>query len=254
MPLIALDLIERGDRLRGASPEQVAALAESIAECGLLSPITVYERDVVRAGIAVKGYGLVAGLHRLEAVRSLGLVEIEAHVVALPDLHRQLAECDENLCGTKLTPSERALFTRRRKEIYEAIHPDTRNGANQHTRVRQVGEGSPANRFTSDTSARTGHSERSVQRDATRGERIPEQVLAEVRGTNLDKGTILDRLARAPDAAAELTRIRSAPPIAADPLEDEHAIEAQVKRLMAAWNAAGPDARADFLARIGARA
>lgn len=47
---------------------------------------------------------------------------------------------------------------------------------------------------------------------------------------------------------------RGDPPIAADPLEDEHAIEAQVKRLMAAWNAAGPDARADFLARIGARA
>ena len=252
---IALDLIECGDRLRGASPEQVAALAESIAECGLLSPITVYPRDVVRAGIAVQGYGLIAGLHRLEAVRSLGLVEIDAHVVELPDLQRQLAECDENLCGTKLTPSERALFTRRRKQIYEALHPETQQGGNQRGPSRQFGDTETPS-FADDTASKTGHSRRSVERDATRGERIPEQVLAEVRGTELDKGTVLDRLARAPNAAAELDRLRrtpKAPPIAPDPLEEEQAIEAQVKRLMAAWNAAGPDARADFLERIGER-
>jgi hypothetical protein len=61
---------------------------------------------------------------------------------------------------------ERALFTRRRKEIYEAIHPETRNGQNQHTRVCQVGEGSASERFTADTASRTGRSERDVQRDA----------------------------------------------------------------------------------------
>lgn len=203
---IAVDLIDRGERLRATCPEQVQALAESIAACGLLSPITVYKRQVVRAGIAVDGYGLIAGLHRLEAVQRLGLVEIDAHVVGLPELQRQLAECDENLCGTKLTPSERALFTRRRKEIYEALHPETRHGNNQHTRSGQVGHSSQ--RFTADTAARTNQSERVVRRDATRGERIDAEVLEELRGTDLDTGVVLDRLARAPDAAAELARLK----------------------------------------------
>jgi hypothetical protein len=39
-----------------------------------------------------------------------------------------------------------AIF--RRKQIYETLHPETVNGENQHTRVRQIGEGSPADRFT----------------------------------------------------------------------------------------------------------
>ena len=65
--------------------------------------------------------------------------------------------------------TERALFTKRRKEAYEALHPETKNGENQHTRVRQVGEATSADRFTADTAAKTGQSERAVQRDAERG-------------------------------------------------------------------------------------
>jgi hypothetical protein len=53
--------------------------------------------------------------------------------------------------------------TDRRKAIYETIHPETVNGENQHTRLRQNGE--PSNRFTSETAAMTGKSERSVQRE-----------------------------------------------------------------------------------------
>ena len=50
---IPLDLIEPGTRLRGVDQEHVNALAASIAEVGLLSPITVYKRKVCEAGIAV---------------------------------------------------------------------------------------------------------------------------------------------------------------------------------------------------------
>jgi uncharacterized ParB-like nuclease family protein len=206
--LIDIDMIEAGTRLRGTTPEQVASLAESIAEVGLISPIAVYPRSVIRQNVAQDGYGLIAGLHRLEACRSLGLVQIEATVVEVSELQRQLAECDENLCGTKLTPSERALFTRRRKEIYEALHPETRNGINQHSRVRQVGE--PSERFTADTATKTGQSERAIQRDATRGERIDGAVLDAIQGTEFDRGVVLDELASVPrDAQADkLAEIR----------------------------------------------
>ena len=90
---------------------------------------------------------------------------------------------------------------RRRKEIYEALHPETRAGQAQARAMNAaVGRDVSANlapTFTADTAAKTGRSERELQRDATRGERIPEPVLAEVRGTALDRGTVLDRLALA---------------------------------------------------------
>lgn len=57
---------------------------------------------------------------------------------------------------------------------YEALHPETANGATGRGRdkVRQVGEGSSAGRFTADTAAKPGQSERSVQRDSERGGRL----------------------------------------------------------------------------------
>lgn len=90
---------------------------------------------------------------------------------------------------------------RRRKEIYQALHPETRHGGDRTS--RQIGDMKDA-RFTADTAAKTGRSERDVQRDATRGERIPEPVLAEVRYT-------------APTSMAKMpsTRARMAPHIKA---------------------------------------
>lgn len=247
---VALDLIERGDRLRGVTPEQVEAIAASMAVVGLLSPITVYPRDVVRAGIAVRGYGLVAGMHRLEAARRLGWEEIDAQVVTLPDLERQLAECDENLCGTKLTPAERALFTRRRKEIYEALHPETRQGG--------VGRGGykddNLSSFSDDTAARTGRNKRDVQRDASRGERIADDVLADIRGTDLDKGVVLDAIARADDQRAEMERIRAgAKPVPPPPpvRNDVEAEDQWLGSILRLWNKAPAQWRERFLTEVG---
>ena len=196
MTMIPIHLIEPGTRLRGADAGQVKRLSASIAEVGLLHPIVVYQRKVMHGGILVDGYGVVAGLNRLEAHKSLGRPAIEATVVALDELHRQLAEVDENLAGSKLTTAERALFTRRRKEIYEALHPETKNGVvgNGREKVRQNGEATPAERFTADTAKSTGQSERAVQRDAARGALGDE--LAELKGTSLDKGVELDALAK----------------------------------------------------------
>ena len=63
--------------MRQVSEAQVAILLNSIADVGLLNPITVFKRQIVRGGATVDGYGLVAGLHRLTAYERLGLAEIE---------------------------------------------------------------------------------------------------------------------------------------------------------------------------------
>ena len=264
MPSVDIALVSDGQRLREISEAQVASLMESIADIGLLNPITVYPSEIQDGAVAVDGFGLIAGAHRLEACRRLGLAEIPAHVVELGELERQIAECDENLCGTKLTPSEKALFTKRRKQAYEALHPETRNGENQHTRVRQFGEGSTAERFTADTAAKTGESERVVQRNAERGERISQEALEVIRGTDLDKGTYLDQIKKVPlseqakRARSDLKDQRSqtgiqrriAPKVADEPLDDVDALEAQVRALMTAWNKASREAREEFLGRI----
>src|SRR3954468_3222711 len=109
------------DRLRGLNEKQVTWLVESIREIGLLNPITVWKMSGAEENMAEPDYGIVAGAHRLEACKRLGHTEIAAIVVGLPDLKRQLAEVDENLAGPTLTKAERALFTKRRKDIYESL-------------------------------------------------------------------------------------------------------------------------------------
>ena len=126
----------------------------------------------------------------------LGLAEIPARVVELDDLHRQIAECDENLCGPKLSKADLAMFTRRRKDAYLALHPDTaRHVAGAHASNKAQGNAAAnlAVAFTTDTAAKTGRSERDIRRDAHRGERVCDEAMTLLRGTPLDTGTFIDR-------------------------------------------------------------
>lgn len=216
---IRIDQIDTAGRLRKADPKQVQAIADSIHDVGLLNPVTI-------AAVG-DGYVLVAGLHRLEACRSLGMEEVPAIMCGLDELRRGLAECDENLCRM-LTPAERAIFTARRKELYEALHPETVNGANQHTRVRQIGEASEADRFTADTAVKTGTSERVVQRDAERGTKVCAEALSMLTGTHLDKGVYMDALKKlAPEEQVAKVEADLAAPVpvkraaAPEPVTDE---------------------------------
>lgn len=61
------------------------------------------------------------------------------------------------------------MFTAERKRAYEVLHPETAHGGDRKS-SRQVGDLNAPGRFTADTAAKTGRSERAVQRDAERGE------------------------------------------------------------------------------------
>jgi N6-adenosine-specific RNA methylase IME4/ParB-like chromosome segregation protein Spo0J len=69
------------------------ALAESIAEIGLLHPIVV-----------TPDHRLVAGQRRLEACQRLGWAAVPVHIVALDDIRR--GEFAENTCRQDFLPSE----------------------------------------------------------------------------------------------------------------------------------------------------
>jgi sulfiredoxin len=71
---VTLEEIYVPARLQAAlDAKKVEALAESIIESGLQTPIQL-RRDKAR-------YVLVTGLHRLEAVRALGETSIQAFIV-----------------------------------------------------------------------------------------------------------------------------------------------------------------------------
>ncbi|MEI8394909.1 MAG: ParB/RepB/Spo0J family partition protein [Rhodospirillaceae bacterium] len=230
------------DRLRPCSEEQVKSLMESIAEVGLINPISVFAERAKDGILFNNGYHLVAGLNRLEACRRLGWKTIPAVMLALDELHRQLVEVDENLCGSKLTPAERALFMRRRKDIYLALHPETRKGTAQAAGMnRAVGrepqiadDVAPAEPFTIATARATGQSRDTIERDAARGEALGDAVLTDVRGTSLDQGVELDALKSLPEAerAPLVKRAKAGEKVSArrektvDQLNEEAALEA----------------------------
>jgi N6-adenosine-specific RNA methylase IME4 len=194
---------------RPVDAAKVKQLKSSIGEVGLLQPVTL--RAVV--GGALDGcYEVIAGLHRVTAFRELGRDVIRAVVVEADDLHAELMLIDENLIRNDLSPAERAASIARRKAIYELLHPETVLGQNQHTRVRQVDKPSTdgvlpvgsavpvtADRFTRATSQLAGIGERTVQREARRGEVIGADALTKVARTSLDKGDELDALAKLPE-------------------------------------------------------
>ncbi|MDX0275734.1 hypothetical protein GOC21_17590 [Sinorhizobium meliloti] len=189
---LRVDQIEMGYRLRDVDPEKVVAIKASIEEIGLRTPISVV--GSWKAGDGYYDVKLVAGAHRLEAMKQLGREYIAAIIRNEDDLDAELWEIDENLCRAELTPADRALFVFRRKEIYLLKHPDTGHGGDRAS--RQVGElkDSEPKRFTAATAEATGQSERAIQRDAERGEKISEKALRLLRGTRHDKGVVLDRL------------------------------------------------------------
>ena len=87
-------------RARGLDPAAVARLAESMAELGLQTPITV--RDDGEWPV------LVAGLHRLKAAEHLGWEKIDAIYLEGDERDARLWEISENLHRADLSAVERA--------------------------------------------------------------------------------------------------------------------------------------------------
>lgn len=64
----------------------------------------------------------------------------------------------------QLTPAQEAVALTRRKEIYETLFPETRHGAIGGGHPRQSRQNGDSDRFTKETAAASGKSERVVQR------------------------------------------------------------------------------------------
>lgn len=249
------DLIFIRDDARKAVPAAVRGLVDSIAEVGIINPLRVRPVRRMVNGALGDAWEVTAGVHRLHAARKLGLAEVPCIVVTDDDLHAELAMIDENLCRAELSPAERASATARRKELYEELHPETKHGGDEVAKLA-TSKGEPEQRFTAATAKVVGLSERAVQRDAERGEKVIPEVLAMVRGTSLDTGVYLDKIKKLPPneqyaaARRDLTVTRTTLPKAPRPMDDAETEEQWLASIMRVWNRGAKEWRERFMAEI----
>jgi ParB-like chromosome segregation protein Spo0J len=97
---VRIDEIEIPATARPYSASAVVNLSESIAAIGLQSAPTLVERD--------GKYRLVAGRHRLEAMKILGHENVFARVVDFDDIEARLWSISENLHRSELSVAERS--------------------------------------------------------------------------------------------------------------------------------------------------
>jgi ParB-like nuclease domain len=193
--------IEIGARRRALDQARVELLAQSLQELGLQTPITVG----VAEGMATR---LIAGYHRIEAAKLLGWLKISCFLVKMDELTRGLWEIDENLCRVELTELERGEHLAARKQIYEQLHPETRQyvsgalAANAAMGRENAEANLSAASFAVDTAAKTGLDERTIRRSIHRAEKIVSDVRDTIRHMPeiADKGVELDALAKLPPA------------------------------------------------------
>lgn len=216
IPIADIIIEKRRLHLREATLD---ALKASIKEIGLLFPPLVRKTS--------KGFKLVAGAHRVEAVRQLGWktvpIEIECDK-GDDEKWATLAEIDENLMRRTISKAERATIVSAR---YALTGHDLKP------------------RFASETAARTGTSANEIRRDLKRAADLGKQTLNRIKGTSLDTGDEMDALARLPKSSRH--RLISA----AANGESVSAISGAKKNsLITAWARAGEDMRQDFLQHL----
>lgn len=163
-----VDQVIVGRRLRGLTEAKVEALMVSYQETEDLPPIITRPLFMVKDRVTVE---LVAGLHRLEACRRLG-IPVDCMVRPMSDHQARLVECDENLLGPDLTPLDRAVFLDARLQAWAGRYPDRvkADGAPKRGRPRKSESLSafpPTMGFAADVAAEIGLTDRSIRNALT---------------------------------------------------------------------------------------
>ena len=213
---------------------EVDKLAASIKDVGLIQPITVTAFTQV-SGIAEPGWQIIAGHHRVAACRALGWAEIDALVIDdVSHLQSELIEIDENLCRAELTASQRTGYTKRRKQIWEALHPRETGGRSLPTCLSDGRASGPQHEqgFAASTAAITGEAKRTINQHLARADALGDDV-ERITGTSLDSGVEMDALAKLPEperteiidravAGEQVSARPQSPPAPAKSMADRH--------------------------------
>lgn len=182
------------DDRRPLNPRKCNLIAESIRAIGLQSPITVRMRDDEK-------FALVAGFHRLEAMKLLGEKEIDCFVIKSGKLKRLLWQDGENLWRAPLTALEKA----------EAIARSTRNVKKlikTNSNVAVKGGKQPGEKGLSKAARRLGLKRESIRR-AVDIDRISSEAKEAAKEARLDQNQdALLKVAKEGTPGAQVAKVR----------------------------------------------
>ena len=175
---VPLALLRDSAQPRDLVQANVDMLRASIEQVGLIQPIRVRPAGVIVRGLGEQGFQIVAGHHRVAAARALGWTEIDAIVDTAEHLQAELMEIDENLCRAELTASQRAQAIKRRKQIWEALHPGETGDATCASSLSDGRKAGPQHekQFAADTASVSGESKSQINRHLARAEAIGEDL------------------------------------------------------------------------------
>ncbi|MCW9036243.1 MAG: ParB N-terminal domain-containing protein [Rhodospirillales bacterium] len=210
---VSLSELDRSERLRAIDPDWVKSIAASIIDqCGpegdLNTPIIVSQKrkDGKR--------WLLAGDHRADAYCLLNRFDIPAiqktTLVGNNERARNarlLIKIDENLFRHELNPLDKAVSLLKRKEIYEALHPETKRGGNkgnQHTGGKS--QLTDILSFSQDAANKTGLNERSIRRSVMIAKNLSPETQARIAGTEfaLKQKNLLDLAQHGPEKQSQV--------------------------------------------------
>lgn len=217
--------------------DDVKELADSIRELGLLHPI-----------IVDKKHTLIAGLHRLEAVKLLEWTEIECNVSSLEGLKAELAEIDENVIRSDLTTLEFGELLLKRKEIYETLHPETKAGISQANGMnRALGNNveckmhTTSKPFVLDTAEKTGVNPSTIRRQVQTAKNLTPNAKKVIRESNMKiaKTTALKLSQLPPEEQAEAANMLAAGQVRS--VEQYRAVKSVQQKALTLYRLADPE-------------
>lgn len=120
-------VIVTADRLRPVKAHRVEVLRQDISFNGLLQPILVQENDL--------GYMLVDGLQRLEAMKKLNFVTLDAYVLPRDMAPEMVRYCQimANINREDMTKLERAEYIADLDATWKALNPSARHGGDRRS-------------------------------------------------------------------------------------------------------------------------
>jgi len=251
---VPLGKIDAGSRIRQVDDAWARIVADSFVEVDQLQPIDLMQRP---DGILL----LIDGKHRLRAAELLGWEHIRAHIRDLNSETVRLRQIDANLIRRELNPLDRAAFLAARKDVYEALYPETKNGA-------QGGKGGKTNEtvkfaFSKDAAEKTGLSRSTIEKAVWLDEHLTPLAKDKIQGTaHANKQSALMALARLDDEAQIkvvdlITRekkpaktVKEAQNIVLGVRQQRSQREVNCDRLVALWVKSDAATQADFLSFI----
>jgi ParB-like chromosome segregation protein Spo0J len=240
--------IRVGERSRALREDAMVSLLESIKSIGLQVPISVHVDPSSRD----ERYVLVAGLHRLEACRRLGMAHIDARILDLDETDRRLWEISENLHRAELTALERS------EHIAEWIRL-TEEREIQPAQVapleKSIGYRSPPLQKTGgiNAAARELNIDRTDAQRAVKIDSLAPEAKIEAKAIHLDRNRrALLGAAKAPSKEAQIRALREEAARKAAPHDDAGGSERRIDAAMSAVKRLSQDELAAFTDWFGA--